>query len=724
MTRNKPLACSLLVLITWILLGIAPAPSQGQSPNSIASHAPEPTILGFKDFRAQSVVEHRFLSIPMAQLAGQHLQALTARPHLAGTPEDYATAEYVAAKFRAAGLETEILPYRVWMNQPRTVHVEAYAPDGRLLMQGPQREHVEDDAYQDDPRIVMPFNGSSGSGEVTAEVIYANYGRIEDFDELAARHIDLHGKIVLMRYGANFRGVKVYIAEQRGAAAVLLYSDPQEDGNSKGNVYPMGPWRPDTAVERGSVQYLFRYPGDPQTPGIASTPDLPESARTSAFGNQPQIIAIPLSSHDASPILEALNGPAAPRGWQGGLPFRYHIGPGSVRAHLISDQNYQLRTIWNVVGKIRGRQAPDEWVIAGNHRDAWVYGAADPSSGTAAMLEAVHGIGVLLKHGWRPRRTILFASWDAEEEGLIGSTEWVEQHASDLQKIDAYLNMDIGVSGTLFEASAVPSLRRWLREISMAIPSPFGGTVYSAWTRNQRPTQSRRRKGRFAIPDDHEPPVVELGSGSDYTPFLQHAGVPSTDVGATGAYGVYHSTFDDFAWFVQNVDPHFVFIEQMARVLGLEALRMADADVLPYDYSTYARSIRGYLDTAQNKASDAHLSPLDFSMAQAAVARFILAADQVALLQAHPHGNLTRLNTALRQTESALLSDTGLPRRPWYKHLIYAPGEYTGYAAVTIPGVNEAIDSKDLARAAEQLGELASALSRAAATLEAVTPTH
>jgi N-acetylated-alpha-linked acidic dipeptidase len=549
-------------------------------------------------------------------------------------------------------------------------------------------------------------------------VVYANYGRLEDFNQLAARHIDLHGKIVIARYGANFRGVKVYLAEQRGAIGVLLYSDPQDDGYFKGDAYPNGPWRPATGVQRGSVQYLFKYPGDPETPGVASTPDLPDSARINPEGNQPHIISIPISYQDASPILEALKGPDVPQGWQGALPFRYHLGDaGAVRVHLVSQQDYQRRIIWDVIGKVRGSEFPDEWVVSGNHRDAWVYGAVDPSSGTAVMLEAVDGIGALLRQGWRPKRTLIYCSWDAEEEGLIGSTEWVEQQAQTLDHAVAYFNTDVGVSGPDFTAAAVPSLKQFVREVTQAVPSPLGGTVYQEWRLKKAAGNEHRASNAPPVPGE-EVRVSDLGSGSDFTPFLQHAGVPSTDVGSDGPYGVYHSTFDDFAWFTMNADPHFAYLQEMARVFGLEALRMADADVLPYDYVAYAREITSYIDAAKRKAGDAGLGSLDFAAAQVAAARFAAAAAQAHAVQIAPSGNLATLNQTLRQVETALLSPAGLPNRPWYRHTIYAPGEYTGYAAVVIPGVNEAIDAKDATRASEQLTVLAQALNRAAQTLE------
>jgi len=709
----KPLAS--LVLLVFLPPAFVSRPLVAQSP---AQNSVQPAVFGYADFTAQSRIEEKFLAVPDAKLAGQHLKILTSEPHLASTPEDRKTAEYVAQKFRAAGLETEIVPYRVLMNQPKTVRVEAYDSSGKLLMSGPTREHVDGDPYQDDPRVVMPFSGSSGSGDVTAEVVYANYGRLEDFDHLAAQHIDLHGKIVLVRYGANFRGVKVYLAEQRGAMGVLIYSDPHDDGYYKGDAYPIGPWRPETSVERGSVQSIFKYSGDPETPGVASTLDLPDSARVSPYGSQPHIISIPLSYYDAAPILQALRGPSVPQEWQGALPFRYHLGQvggqGGVRVHLVSVQDYQRRIIWDVIGKIKGTEYPDEWVVVGNHRDAWVYGAVDPSSGTAAMLEAVHGLGALTKQGWRPKRTIVIASWDAEEEGLIGSTEWVEQNAEALEHAVAYFNTDVAVAGADFSASAVPSLKQFLRELTRSVPSPLGGTVYQQW-------RMKSAGASNAAPEaGEEIHVGDLGSGSDFTPFFQHIGVPSTDIGSDGPYGVYHSVFDNYAWFTLNADPNFVYLQEMARVLGLEALRMADADVLPYDYVAYAAAISSYIDAAKNKAGDAGLGTLDFSAVQAAAARFSVAAERAHGAQVSASGDLAKLNLALRQAETGLISEQGLPNRPWYRHTIYAPGEFTGYSAVVIPGVNEAIDARDLKLATQQLTVLTQALTRAAQALEGV----
>jgi len=683
------------------------------------AQTPAPTsVFGYRDFSREAKVEEKFLAVPDAKLAGEALKTLTAEPHLASTPEDRKTAEYVAQKFRAAGLDTEIVAYRVLMNQPKTVKVDAFGPDGKVLMTGPHREHVSGDPFDANANIVMPFNGSSGSGDVTGDVVYANYGRLEDFDQLAADHIDLKGKIVITRYGSNFRGVKVYIAEQRGAAGVLIYSDPQDDGYFKGDAYPQGPWRPESGVQRGSVQYLFKYPGDPETPGVASTPDLPDSSRINPEGNQPHIISIPISYADAAPILQALKGPSVPQGWQGALPFRYHLGgQGTVTAHLVSDQDYQRRTIWDVIGKVKGSDDTDEMVVVGNHRDAWVYGAVDPNSGTAAMLEAVHGVGALLKDGWKPKRTIVFGSWDAEEEGLIGSTEWVEQHAQSLDHAVAYFNVDVAVSGPNFSAAAVPSLKQFVREIARAVPSPAGGTVYDVW-RNEHSEGNEHRPSN--APADGDVRVGDLGSGSDFTPFLQHVGVPSTDIGSGGPYGVYHSVFDNYAWFTMNADPHFVYLQQMARVLGLEAIRMADTEILPYDYVPYAREITAYIETAKKKAGEEKLTSVDFAAALGAAGRFASAAEHANTVEKSVSADMAKINQALRQAETDLVSPVGLPNRPWYRHTIYAPGEYTGYAAVVIPGVTEAVQAKNAERASQQLGVLTDALDRAAHTLNSL----
>jgi N-acetylated-alpha-linked acidic dipeptidase len=716
-----PLAATALFLP--LSLPLFTAPAHGQETAS-------PTVFGYRDFTQQAKWDAAFLAVPDAKLAGEHLKILTAEPHWASSPEDYKTAQYVAEKFKAAGLETTIVPFRVLLNKPVSIQIEAFDGDGRKLMSGPTPEHVDPtkdggDPFQNDPRILPAFNGSSPSADVTGDVVYANYGTLADFKKLAELGISVKDKIVLVRYGANYRGVKVYIAQQYGAKGVLIYSDPADDGYFQGDIYPKGPYRPATAVQRGAVQFLPIYPGDPETPGVASTLDLPDSKRIpqdKLQANQPSIPANPLSYKDAAPILEALGGKQTPHDWQGALPFTYHLGgTGKVSVHMHLEQDTRLRVIWDVIGTIEGTDPTqkDDWVVAGNHRDAWVYGAVDPNSGTAAMLEAVHGLGVLLQQGWRPKRRIVIGSWDAEEEGLIGSTEWAEQHEEQLKHAVAYFNTDVGVSGPSFNASAVPSLKEFVREVTKQVPSPQGGTVYEAWEKEQRqPQEVNHRRPRPAGLSEEVVHVGDLGSGSDYTPFLQHLGVPATDIGSDGPYGVYHSVFDNYNWFVKNADPTFVYEQQQARVFGLEILHMADAEVLPYDYKLYGKAVLSYLDTAQHDATAARLQ-LDFAPALAAAHRFEAAGTAVYARQTALSGDLGALNAALRDAEEALLNPQGLPKRAWFRHTIYAPGEYTGYAAVVIPGVTEAISAPDGERGAAQLAVLTDALNRAAAVLEA-----
>jgi N-acetylated-alpha-linked acidic dipeptidase len=695
-----------------------PEPDPGQS-----------TIFGFHNSAEECARESRFLAVPDPKLAEQHLRILTRAPHMAGTPEDKATADYVAGKFREAGLETEIVEYRVWMNYPQEISVDVTAPAG-VTMHGPTREHVSDDPFQDDPRVVMPFNSMSPSGDAEADVVYANYGSPEDFQKLEQLKIDVRGKIVLVRYGQNFRGVKVFVAQEHGAAGVLIYSDPADDGWRHGDKYPQGPWRPDTGVQRGSIGYMFQFPGDPTTPGIASVTSLPDSQRIppGQSAQLPKIPTTPLSYADAWPILEYLGGPDSPRDWQGSLPFTYHVGPGPVKVKMHLKQDYQFRTIWDVIGQVRGSELPDEWVVAGNHRDAWVYGAVDPNSGTAAMLEAVHGIGELLKLGWKPKRTIVLGSWDGEEEGLVGSTEWGEQHAAELANAAAYFNMDVAVSGPKFGASSVPTLKQFLRDVTRVVPSPGGGMLYDEWLKASQVASDGDRRPTQAIGDIErtpaatgraDAPVGDLGSGSDYTVFLQHLGVPAADVSSTGSYGVYHSVFDNFTWFKKFGDPDFTYEQEMARVFGIAILRMAGSDVLPYDYGEYGKEILAYVEAARRK-SDAVFGRQSPSFVEAARAahQFEQAGEKISRKQENPGNDAARLNQSLREAERALLIPEGLPNRPWFHHAIYAPGQYTGYAAVVIPGVNEAIDKHDLERTRQQIAVLASVLNRATKMLE------
>jgi N-acetylated-alpha-linked acidic dipeptidase len=715
---------SLSVTLACVLTFSTVVPSQETS-TTPAPFTPPDKIFGFHDPAAELNVEKTFLAVPDPELARQHLQTLTAVPHVAGSIEDRKTAEYVLQKYQEAGLDAHTQEYKIWMALPLDVRVDVVEPEN-VVMHGPSPERVSDDPFQKDARILPAFNEYSGNGDVTADVVYANYGRPEDFQKLKDMGVDVKGKIVIVRYGDNFRGVKPFLASQYGALGVIIYSDPWDDGYYKGDIYPKGPWRPATGVQRGSVQYLFRYPGDPTTPGIASLLSLPESKRTppDQATDLTRIPVTPLSYADATPIMQNLGGPESPRSWQGALPFTYHVGPGPVKVRLAVKLAYHYTTIWDVIGMVKGSQWPNDWVISGNHRDAWVFGAVDPNSGTAAQLEAVHGIGELLKTGWKPKRTLVFASWDAEEEGLIGSTEYAEQHATELSHAVAYFNMDVGVAGPNFGASSVPSLKQYLRDVSKAVPSPKGGSVYDQWKVEQAKKDKDGDDALAGVParDPAAPTqdvkVGDLGSGSDYTAFLQHLGVPSADMGSKGPYGVYHSAFDNFAWFTKFADPTFVYEQEMARIYGIAVIRMASTEVLPLDYGQYGKEITEYLKAAEikSKAAFGDQSP-SFADALSAADRIEKAGASLLQKQANFVGDAGVVNLVLRNTERMFLID-GLPNRPWFKHAIYAPGEHTGYAAVVIPGVNEAIENKNLALTKQQLQILTTALDKAAAALE------
>jgi N-acetylated-alpha-linked acidic dipeptidase len=692
---------------------------------------PPTTIAGFESPAIELALERKFLAVPDPKRAEQELRVLTSAPHLATTPEDRKTAEYVWQHYKEAGLQASIEEYKVYFGVPRSVRVDVVSP-ANVVMHGPTAEHIDgDDPYQDDPRIPPAFSGYSPSGDVTAEVVYANYGRPEDFETLASAGVTVKGKIVMVRYGENFRGVKELLAQQHGAVALIVYSDPMDDGYFKGDVYPAGPYRPRTSVQRGDVHYMFRYPGDPTTPGIASLPSLPASQRIDPERAEslPSIPAVPLSYGDALPILQHLGGPESPRSWQGALPITYHLGPGSLKVHLQVQMDYQYRTIWNVTGTIRGSEYPNDLVISGNHRDAWVFGAVDPGSGTAAQLEAVRGIGALLKTGWHPKRTIIFASWDAEEQGMIGSTEWAEQHMKELKGAVAYFNMDVAVSGPNFAAAAVPSLKQFMRDVAKGVPSPQGGSVYDAW--QQRiggkaipraevfPDVNGSARHSSAAPSRQDVAVGDLGSGSDYSVFLEHAGVPSADMGTHGPYGVYHSAFDNFEWFTRFADPHFVYVQQMARLNGLQVLRMANADVLPFDYETYGSEIEAYVEYTKQKCAEAFPDGTAKLDEVTTAAKRLQSAGSMLLgaVRAGKSGSPARLNAALREAEHAFLT-SGMPGRPWFRHPIYAPGESTGYEAVVLPGISAAIERRNPQMLAEQVQATAEAINRAAEILE------
>ena len=677
-------------------------------------------IDGFSPARvaAQWRWEEQFRAIPNPKSAREHLRILTREPHIAGTKEDYDTAVYVRDQLRSYGLSAELKEYDVWLNYPNTPSILELITKRRQKL-STQEAVVPGDPSSTNPKITPLFNGYAASGDVTAPVVYANYGLPGDYEELKKAGVDVKGKIVIVRYGNSFRGVKAKVAEANGAIGCIIYSDPEDDGYMQGDVFPKGPWRPVASGQRGSVQFLFDYPGDPLTPGRPAIPGEPRLKPEEAT-DLTRIPVQPIAYDVAKMILSQLKGPLRPRGFQGGLPFAYHVGgTGDVKLRLKTDMDYKTRKIWNVVARIDGNEEKDRWVILGNHRDAWVFGAVDPNSGSSAMLEVGRGFGELLKQGWKPRRTIVLCSWDAEEYGLIGSTEWAEELAAELKsKAVAYLNLDAAVSGANFGASSVPSLWKLLRAATRDVKDPkTGKSVYQQW-------QDHARENR---PEGEQNPgetrIAALGSGSDYTPFLQHLGVASTDMGFGGDYGVYHSAYDSFYWMDHFGDPGFQYHVAAAQLWGTLAMRLADADALSFDYTDYASQIREYFTEAFRLARIRNLAgSLDEKTVNSAVDDLAKEAERLEknrqeAIRSSDREKLAKINDALVQAERQFIDARGLRGRDWYKHQIYAPGIYTGYAAQPLTDFRQALDDRNSVNAKESLERIVDAIKRVTRTL-------
>jgi N-acetylated-alpha-linked acidic dipeptidase len=708
------------------------------------TRAPEETVLdgfGVEESRRERRWEEQFRAVPNPAQAREHLRRLTIKPHVAGTPEDYATAIYVRDQLRASGLTADLKEYQVLLPYPKQPGII------EILGQRRERLKVHEPIVPEDPssssrKIIPLFNGYSASGDVSASLVYVNYGLPTDYEALKKINVDVAGKIVIARYGQSFRGVKAKVAEQNGAIGLIIYSDPADDGYMQGDVYPKGPWRPADSAQRGSVQYLFEYPGDPLTPGTPAIPGTPRLKMEEAT-NIPRIPVQPISYGDARRLLEPLRGPLRPRGFQGGLPFAYHVGgTDDVRVRLKTEMDYAVRTIWNVVARIEGSEEPDRWVILGNHRDAWTFGAVDPNSGTTAMLEVGRGFGQLLKAGWKPRRTIILCSWDGEEYGLIGSTEWVEEFAKELkEKAVAYINMDSAVSGANFGASSVPSLWKLVRATVRDIRDPkTSKTVYQAWqdrSREQRPDPELTDAAAGTDASIAEARIGALGSGSDYTPFLQHLGIPALDMGYGGDYGVYHSAYDSFYWMSKFGDPTFQYHVAAAQTWGTISLRLANSTGLPFDYTDYASQLRDFLTETTRTASRRKLADsFDSKALSDAINDFAEEAARIDKRRretvreieetrvqgndSHPRAvaRMRRINDALIATERALTDARGLNGRAWYKHQIYAPGFYTGYAAQPLPDLRQAIDDRNTVNTREAAVRIVEAIKRATEVLK------
>jgi len=669
----------------------------------------EDTLEGFSLAHRNKLkpVEARLIETIRAENCRTQHRIFTREPHMAGSVRNYELAQYVAKQWKDYGLEdVQLIEHPVYLPWPIRYEATLVGANEKLsLKEDPIPE--DKDSYNKD--VGIPYCAYSADVDVTAPVVYVNSGNPEDYDLLAKRGVDVRGKIALARYSMpySYRGFKALTAQRHGVAALLLYSDPAEDGYKKGDVYPRGPWGPESHLQRGGIVYDFNLPGDPRTPGWASVPGgrfLPAESAVS----MPTVAAAPMSYKDARRLLEKMTGPAVPPEWQGGLPFTYHLGPTSDKLHLVIQNDKKVRSIWNVVGRLRGEERPNEWVVLGNHRDAWVFGGVDPSSGTATLMETARAFGELKRSGWKPRRTLIFASWDAEEFTLTGSTEWGELEAERLKAgALAYLNVDSSSSGSSFAAAAVPALANFLRDVARDVPDPSGGSIYDKWLAQTK--------------DAREPEVTtRLGSGSDYTVFLNFLGVPVADLTFDGPYGVYHSIYDSFNWVDTVGDPGYRYHAAMGRYWAVAALRLSECDYVPLDYAAYAQEVQRYLDETEQLARGLKVD-VDLTPARTAakaweknsrmaleVARNAVAAGDVTQVE--------RVHRGLMKVERALLDPEGLVGRPWFKHLIYAPRPT--YKASVLPALTEAIEARDQSRVKLEVDRLTRALTRASAALE------
>jgi N-acetylated-alpha-linked acidic dipeptidase len=677
------------------------------------------TGYGPKAAARERELETVFRAIPSPERARAWHRYFTAEPHPAGSERNDALARYVADEWRKQGLEdVTVHRYDVLNTAPREVS---------LVMTAPVRyvASLREEPYEADPdtknAAVSPaYLGLSASVDVEAPVVYANNGNPDDYALLRRNGIEPRGKLALVRYsrpygdpGYSYRGFKALTAEREGAAGILVFSDPDTDGFGRGPVFPEGPWGPESHLQRGAITYDFIVPGDPLTPGWPSRPGArrlkPEESRS-----LPKIGGLPLSWKDAKPLLENLDGPVAPREWQGGLPLEYRLGGERVLVHLKVAMDNRVAPNYVVEGRVRGGELPDEWIVLGNHRDAWVFGGVDPSSGTASLMEVTRAAGEILRSGRRPRRTLVFCSWDGEEVGLTGSTEWGEDLADELgKKAVAYLNVDYSAAGPHFAPQAIASLAPLVRDLAREFSDPATGlTLLDALRADNTPPNG-------PAADDASLVNVRLGSGSDQTVFLNHLGIPAVDLSFGGPYGVYHSMYDDFFWVNRFADPGYRYQTLMARYWGTLALRLAGADVLPFDLEAYARHLRGFVDAL---AAEVGGGRLDLAGLRSRVDAFEAAGRRLneargrALASGLDPALAGRVNRGLIDLERNWLDPEGLPGRPWFKHTLYA-SRYT-YAHLELPGLTEAAEENDWARATRQAVIVERALDRNVALVE------
>ena len=717
------------------------------------AQAQQKSISGFTDASAAKELqtEQTFDAALSAPRIGETIKELSAFPHNLGSPGSKAVAEKILQKYKSYGLDAHIETYTVLYPTPKTRVLELTGPTQYTAVL--KEPAVPGDATSGQENQLPTYNAWSADGDVTGQLVFVNYGLPDDYETLAKLGIDVKGKIVIAKYGRSWRGIKPKVAYEHGAIGCIIYSDPKDDGYTAGEVYPKGAYKSEYGVQRGSVMDMVIYPGDPLTPGVGAIKDAKRLDRKDAVTIL-KIPVLPISYHDAQPLLAALDGTVAPSDWQGSLPITYHIGPGKATVHLKLEFNWDMVPAYDVIAKIKGSEWPDEWVMRGNHHDAWVNGANDPISGQSSMLDEAKALGDLLKTGWKPKRTIVYCSWDGEEPGLIGSTEFAEDHDKELQqKAVVYINSDDNGRGFV-NAGGSHALEHFVDEITQNVTDPQTNVSIFDRKRARELVRASSAKEKKEILDRKVEPLEALGSGSDFSSFLQHLGVPTLDIGFGGENGggEYHSIYDSYDNFIRFKDPGFKYELALSETAGHAILRMADADLLPFDFRNLYITINKYttevsdlvntmrentaLENQLIKANDYTLaadptknekSPelkpevpnLDFSPLKTALDSLKKSADKLAASWAtasQTTADHDKLNKLLYHAEQQLLSD-GLPRRPWYRHTIYAPGFYTGYGVKTLPGIREAIEQRNWTEAQEQIAVVAKSINSLAVYL-------
>ncbi len=699
--------------------------------------AAQTEILGFTADNAKDEIalEETFSSKISAKNMEDWMKMMADSPHYVGTKKGKENAEWMLKQFKSWGYDAQIDTYQILFPYPKTRVLELTAPTKYTAKL--EAVPVEGDPYTAQGDALLPsYNAFSTDGDVEAELVFVNYGVPDDYKELEKMGIDVKGKIVIAKYYGSWRGIKPKLAAEKGAIGCIIYSDPKDDGYVRGDVYPKGAYKNKTGVQRGSVMDMPLYPGDVLTPGYGATKDAKRLDRKDA-PTITKIPVLPISYEDAQPLLEALAGKVAPESWRGGLPITYHIGPGPAKVHLKLEFDWQLQPAYDVIAKLKGTTYPEEWIMRGNHHDAWVHGAADPVSGMVALMEEARAMGELAKAGKGPKRTVVYCAWDAEEPGLIGSTEWVEDHQAELKKhAVAYINTDGNGRGFL-EVGGSHTLEEMVKQVAMTINDPQ--TNVSVGARKKAANEVEGKEGDFKL--------SALGSGSDYTPFIQHTGIPSLNLGFGGedSGGEYHTIYDTFTHYKRFKDPDFAYGVALAETAGTITLRLANADILPFEFKNWFRTVSGYLDeitaatetirkdtekhnklvteNAYELAADpketfvkpikkAEVPYLDFAPLQNVLAKLKETTDafNTAALEKLSQGEKEKVNQKLMKLEAALLDEEGLPRRPWFKHELYAPGFYTGYGVKTLPGVREAIEQENWKEAQNEIEVLAKTL--------------